>query len=155
MGLFHSWCTTLPLPSLNFMRFFSAHFSSLYTYKITQEAGILFTITSFLPSAKLLRVHSRPSFSLLIKVLNVLATGICLWGIITSNLQSVEVSYCWSLGFQPHGPAKFLPTLSSPYFTCLKVVTKHCVKDLLKSRCRTFPAVPLCTQPAISLQQMS
>lgn len=130
MGLFHSWCGTLPL--LNFMRFLSAHFSSLCTYKITQEPDILFTIPSIPPSAKLLRVHSRPSFSLLIKVLNVLATGICLWGIITSNWQSVPISYFRSLCFKPHGPAKFLPILSSPHFTHL---SKGCYGNTMSKMC--------------------
>jgi len=55
---------------------FSAHFSSLSSYRNTQEAGILFTTPSLLSSANLLIVHSSLLSSLLIKMLNDVAVGV-------------------------------------------------------------------------------
>lgn len=112
----------LCLPSLNFMRFLTTHFSSLSRSKNTQEAVILFTTPCFGIICKLTECTLSPR--LLINMLSGIATGVDLQG------QSL-VNGCL-LDFLPliTAPQATQPTqfsiypimhLTSPYLTCLPV----------------------------------
>ena len=90
LGLFFPRCRTLHISLLNFMKFLSAHFSSLSRslWMAAQLCGVLVTCPSFVSSANLVRLHSVPSSRSLMKVLNRTGPSIYSWGpLLVTGLQ--------------------------------------------------------------------
>lgn len=84
MELFLPRHRTLRFLSLNCMKFLSGHFSSLSRtlWMAASRSGVSAALSSFIPSANLLRLHAVPSSRLLMKMLNRTWPSIDPWGTI-------------------------------------------------------------------------
>lgn len=153
----HGVIQLLCLPSLNFMRFLTTHFSSLSSNKNTQEAGILFTPPTPPPYFGIICKLTECTLSprLLINMLSGIATGIATLWTITSKWLPVGLltsDHCSSSHtahpiFYP--PYHALSQSISYSFACMNIMGDH-VKGMLKSRCSICTTLTLQTQLDVS-----
>ena len=133
MDLFLPRCRTLHFPSLNFMRFLSAHSSSLLRSlgMAAQPSGVSATPRSLVSSAYFLRVHSVTTSRSVMKMLNSMRSGINCWGTpLVTGLQLdfmllITTHWAWQCSSPPHlWKFYFLASSVEMWETVLKVLLK-------------------------------
>ncbi|KAK4806792.1 hypothetical protein QYF61_005588 [Mycteria americana] len=130
LGLFLPRGRTLPFPLLNFMRFLSAHFSSLFRslWMAARSSAISATPPTFVSPANLLRVHSAPSSRSLMKMLNRTGPSIDPWATpLVTGIQLDFVPLIATLWAQPFSQFSIHLTVcsSSPYFISFCMIQIH------------------------------